>query len=135
MEQSISNPCQWFATGGSYDDIKAFTYEGGKYLYHFSPHDSGISGFDHYMACNVIFFANDEAHAKNILERMFKFHQSCNEDYMKYKGYKHDEILDRRNSNDNYVRIILNEKDKWKVSLAPTNQFFVVGWASNDNIF
>ncbi len=62
----ISNPCNWFINGNETD---AFTYEGGDKLYHFSSVDSKISS---YFSVNVVFFANSEEHALDVITRMFK---------------------------------------------------------------
>jgi len=115
----ISNPCTWFINGG---ETESFTYEGGTKLYHFSPYDNGLSSI---MECNIIFLANDEKHALDVLKRMLKFRLTINE---KYKS------SNSRNSEcaNEYLKAI--EGGRAKVSLAPVNQFYQVGWAENDTI-
>lgn len=117
----ISNPCTWFING---NDEESFTYEGGSILYHFSPHDNGLSGT---MENNVVFFANSEAHARSVLIRMLEFRINTHKKYKKSQG--HDGYRDARIAQaylDNIATIILEP--------APTDQFYVVGWASNDTI-
>jgi hypothetical protein len=135
---SISNPAKWFSGGGSHEHEKEFTFEPGSTLYHFCPSDCGIPGFERHMICNVVLFANDEQHALKIIEDMLNFCLECNrEQNLKYYK-KHPETVEVRehaNSRAKYAYQILQHKHMWKVTLAPTNQFYKVGWASNDTIF
>jgi hypothetical protein len=118
---AISNPCTWFING---HDEESFTYEGGSILYHFSPNDNGLSGT---MENNVIFFANDEDHARDILRRMLEFRMQCE------KKYQADEK--HLSSGRSYLAEgYLKDIDNIKFTLAPINQFYVVGWACNDTI-
>lgn len=98
-----------------------FTYEGGLIAYHFSAHDSKIPRYEHYMGINLLFFANDPEHAKDVLERMLKWS-------IKYRKY---------NSISSYheAQHILNYKDQWVIVEAPMYQFYEVGWAANDTLF
>lgn len=78
------------------------------------------------MEMNVIFFANNIEHAKSVLTRMLKFGLTILNAYdseyrteqYKIKKYNH----------------LLSNSDKWVITEAPLNQFFKVGWASNDYI-
>jgi len=114
----ISNPCNWFING---DETESFTYEGGTKLYHFSPYDNGLSSS---MECNIIFLANDEKHALDVLKRMLKFRLAIDEKYKSSCGNPGDA--------NEYLKAI--EAGLAKVSLAPVNQFYRVGWAENDTI-
>lgn len=127
----ISNPCRWFSGGGDYSNIKEFKYEGGTTMWHFSPHDNGLSST---MECNVIFFANTEAHALDVLKRMLKFRIACA--MKKRKAANSDEFSDRdRNAVENAKKYLAAiEAGEVMLEHVPTNQFFKVGWAVNDNI-
>ncbi len=130
----ISNPCTFFING---DNRKKFTYEGGSTLFHFSPYDNGISAT---LDNNVIFFANDEAHAFDVLIRAFKFAIECKAKYIADKIDKKnvhwEEFLEQAEHESEkfslYVKLL--EEGKIKVTKAPTNQFYIVGWAANDTI-
>lgn len=121
----ISNPCSWFATGGNSEDIVEFIYEGGTYLYHFSPHDNGLSGT---METNIVFFANDEEHARDVFRRMLLCRLDCEEKFLKAEGSSHHRY--GVSKAEGYLACI----DDIKFTLAPVNQFYVVGWACNDTI-
>ena len=130
----ISNPCQWFINGSN---RKEFTYEGGTTLYHFSPNDNNLSRT---MECNVVFFANDEKHALDVLKRMMTFRIKCANEYIeanKDSGSYHSQDFIRRTNDYNsetsaLIRAI--EDGKVQLSIAPVNQFYKAGWACNDNI-
>lgn len=140
----ISNPCSWFSGGGSFGHVKEFTYEGGKYLYHFDCSGdkptkvrTGWSG--NHVSVNVVFFADSVEHARDILKRMLEFHQRCAEAQIQY--YKADinsanaeEFL--RGTDRSYKTCAewLERIDEGIFTLAPTNQLYVVGWAHNDTI-
>lgn len=127
----ISNPSRTFKNGSETVD---FTYEGGSTLYHFSPHDNGLSKS---MEFNTMFLANSEEHALEVLGRLFDFLIKTQSDYIRYakgKQYTHEEVVENA---DYRLRNVLGyqkalKKGKIKVSLAPTNQFFKVSWAAND---
>ena len=70
------------------------------------------------MCMNLIFYANNIEHAINILNKMLLFLLETESEYQQIKMYKD----------------ILNNKNKWKITLAPKNQFFKVGWAWNDTV-
>ena len=128
----ISNPATFFTTGSKQE---SFTYEGGSTLFHFSPHDNGLSRV---MDNNIIFFANDKQHALDVLRRMFEFAIKCEYKRLgiKMQGDEAKYIApathDRANKWAAYLKA-LNE-NKVKVKRAPTNQPFIVGWASNDTL-
>lgn len=121
----ISNPVNSFVNG---NESQEFTYEGGENLWHFSPHGSNLSKT---MEMNVIFFANGADHAMEVLERMMKHVLKC--EGTPYVAL-HEEVVARRNRKVNQMAYLLDNKDKWLLQLAPTNQFYKVGWASNDTI-
>ena len=64
---TICNPCTFFVNG---NDQESFTYEGGKILYHFSP---VRNNFQKHYGMNLVFFANDEKHAIDVIKRMLSF--------------------------------------------------------------
>lgn len=109
----ISNPVTYFING---NETRSFTYEGGEKLWHFAP---SMYNNERYMGVNIIFFADDIEHAKDVLERMFTFALETNKS--EYIG------LER-------FKTILDEKEKWIIVPAPTNQIYKVGWASNDTL-
>lgn len=122
----ISNPASFFING--YEE-KEFIYEGGTTLYHFSPIANKLS---EHMDCNIIFFANDEKHALDVLQRMFKFALECISQYEQNKDAT-DRSVHRKDKFQKFLKA--SEANKIKVSLAPTNQFFKVGWADNDTLY
>ena len=121
----ISNPMKWRAgkrMKKDHNGESSFTYEPGKKLYHFDASDtkptgSNIPGWSHYMGMNLVFFANNEKHAAEIFEAMLKFRLRCGD-----------------SSNFGSARVFLDNKEKWKFTLAPLNQFYQVGWACNDTV-
>lgn len=128
----ISNPCKWFANGGSFDDQVQFLHEGGKTLYHFSPDEEIHPSLDHWIPVNVVFFANSKEHAVEIIERMLKLRMWAQKEYEKYKGYAAD--YETHSVKINLPQLLLDNKDKWVITEAPTNQFYQVGWACNDTL-
>jgi|SRR5882757_1390467 len=140
----ISNPCCWFSGGGSLEDQREFIYEGGKYLYHFDSSGSqrtkvntGWTG--NYVACNVVFFADSVDHARDVFRRMLEFRLKCSiEQSMYYTGNKSSaraaEDLNREDTTYQMYKSWLGRIDEAVFTLAPTNQFFKVGWADNDNL-
>lgn len=121
----LSNPVTVFVSG---NEQKYFKYEGGEKLWHFSPRQCGLSTT---MNTNVVFFADDGKHALDVLTRMFQFMIDGYSVKYKSQNIKMDE---RRDRNLSYMEKILSNKDKWIITLAPTDQFYKVGWASNDTI-
>lgn len=121
----INNPASYFVDGNHTDE---FSYEGGEKLFHFSPKLSGLSKS---MEMNIIFFANDYTHAKEVLKRMFEFAIKC---YSTDYSSMHEDINDRRVGSKNYYKRLLENEDKWIVIPAPTNHVMKVSWASNDTI-
>ena len=71
----ISNPVTFFIND---EETRSFTYEGGSRLFHWSPYESGLSES---MESNVVFFANGEDHARDVLRRMFGFWVERNDLY------------------------------------------------------
>lgn len=132
----ISNPCSWHVDGSN---SKKFIHEGGTQLFHFSPRSNGLSNI---MDMNVIFFANDEQHALNILKRMFEFGIECTIEYLNEKQVKqikaHTDALFIEQAKGRSERLIKYYDallaGNIKLETVPTNQFFVVGWADNDTI-
>lgn len=130
----ISNPCTFFVSGNAQEK---FTYEGGTTLFHFSPNDNSISST---MENNLVFFANNEDHALEVLKRMFQFAILCKAKYLKYLADKKpvhwEEFYERAKKEEprfsSYIKLI--EEGKIKLTKAPSNQFFIVGWASNYTI-
>lgn len=130
----ISNPVTQYAGVGN---RREFTYEGGTKLFHFSPHDNKLSET---LENNVVFFANDEEHALDVLERMFTFMMECalgEEESYTNKRVAHAKEF-QTSAGRRYVKfegyLKALKKGKLKVSEAPTNQFYKVGWASNDTL-
>jgi hypothetical protein len=118
----IGNPARFFINGS---ETRSFTYEGGSTLFHWSPYESGLSTS---MESNVVFFANSEDHARDVLRRLFEFWVECNETYIKTTE-------DRFNSAETEaLRHYLTIMDQMKISPAPVNQFYEVGWADNDTL-
>lgn len=132
FKDMISNPCCWYING---NETRQFTYEGGDKLYHFSSVDSGINS--HYTV-NVVFFAISEEHALFVLIRMLKFALDIRTRYgeRKYLEHTHEELLSRNDQRIKAIQEVLEylNAGKGKITLAPTNQFFKVGWAYNDTI-
>lgn len=122
----ISNPCSWFINGSTGE---SFVYEGGTTLFHFCPNDNGL---EKHMVANLIFFANDEKHALNVLERMFKFRIECAKKYSEY-AIKNQTYNLYSNAIKMYKEwLAALENGKVKVTKAPLNQFYKVGWSSGD---
>ena len=136
----ISNPVRFFAGGGSVEDSLEFTYEGGSKLFHFCPADNNLTS---HMVCNVIFFANDENHARDVLIRMFEFAIDCirkqAEYYIsmtKYPETMREFVVIEEDKKYHEFKSYLDAiKDgRARPVPAPTNQFYKVGWAFNDTI-
>ncbi len=132
---TISNPASVFVTGS---DRENFEYEGGSTLYHFSPRDNELSK---YMGMNIVFFADSEEHGLNVLRRMLVFYFYCAGKYHAYQEkagrQPHGEWFRKQNQEmidtaTEYIFAIDN--GNVKLSLAPTNQVYKVGWASNDTL-
>lgn len=81
------------------------------------------------MEMNVVFFADDGEHALDVVERMIKF--MLNVDYSKET---HPEVLEMKRAQHNRYLHLLDNKEKWIVTLAPKNQVYKVGWAANDTV-
>lgn len=130
----ISNPARFFVSGS---DTKSFTYKGGSKVYHFSPHDNKLSRT---MENNIILFADDENHGLQILKELFRFAINCKSEYIKHnKGSKRahvDEFIEEAQKEESkfyeYIKAI--DAGKIKLTLAPTDQVYEVGWAFNDTI-
>lgn len=124
----ISNPCRWQVTNRGDREV-LFIHEGGPKLFHFSPGSEVHEMFDRWIPINVIFFAENKKHATEIVERMIKFRLKCFDEYKKKAGHV-DPYHNREPA-----EVILAAKDKWIITEAPMDQFYKVGWASNDYIF
>lgn len=130
----ISNPATFFTSGGTQ---KSFTYEGGSTLYHFSPNDNNLSTS---MENNVIFFANDESHGLEVLLNMLQFAIDCKAEYIAKKSGSEDihseEFLERAKEEMKRFQMYIEaiNQGKVKLTLAPTNQFYMVAWACNDTL-
>lgn len=141
----ISNPCTWFSGGGSFDDMVEYTYgdpdvaECPKYLWHFSP---CINKLSEHMDNNIVWFANDVETAMSILKRMCIFRMGVAKRQMEYHGVPKPGIYEAGNrySNEEYAYHIyesyfnLIESGKCIITMVIPNQFFKVGWASNDTL-
>ncbi len=130
----ISNPCRWYING---DEREAFIYEGGSTLYHFSPYENKLSK---YRDCNIVFFADNEKHALDVLRRLFQFRIDVSKKYR--ENVKDQSVWDELTikdlcsyNNDRAIKYLdAVVKGKVKVEKAPTNQIYSVGWATNDTI-
>lgn len=130
----ICNPATIFITGS---ERKEFTFAGGKYLYHFSPRNNGLSD---YMNNNLVFFADSEGHALIILRGLCHFRIRCSKEYTEWtkqhRHYSNEYADDQRDKivamYQGYLDAI--EAGQVKIELAPTDQMYMVGWASNDTI-
>jgi hypothetical protein len=116
---AITNPASVY-TGKGKTRFKKFTFEPGTKLYHFSPHDSGIPGYERYMSLNIVFLANSKKHAEKILVDLCRWY--IDNQYKNPTGTDNPEH-------------ILAHIDKWKIVPAPTNQFYKATWADNDTLF
>lgn len=126
-----TNPCTWFGAGGSYKDQESFIYEGGKHLWYFAPGtEIDEKKFKNCIPISIIFWADNPDHAKNVLERMLKFRLEVHERHVEYeKGNYYNP-----GGYEGLAELLLSNKDKWIIEEAPVNQFYEVGWASNDTI-
>lgn len=126
----VSNPATFFING---QDARSFTYEGGAMLFHWSPYASGLSTS---MESNVIFFANDVDHARDVLRRLFEFWIKCNTKYVKYKHNQNDRhgLAANAESEIKVLNHYLANMGQMVISEVPTNQFYKVSWASNDGL-
>ena len=102
-------------------DIR-FTHEGGSNLYHFCANECGLTE-KHYNPTNVVFFANSEEHALEILKRFFT-------EYLKY--YEENTYSLYTDHIRALIQHYLENFDKVRVTLAPKNGFMNVAWAGND---
>lgn len=138
----ISNPCSWFATGGSREDERQFTYEGGTHLYHFDcsgdkPDAIRTGWTGNWIPVNVIFFANSVEHARDVFKRMLEFRlETLVQNMQYYKGNitAAEHFLAIADSWYRRCKEWLTRIDEAVFTLAPTNQFFKVNWACNDLI-
>lgn len=126
VNEMISNPFRWAPKKGMKPDddwgMVAFTYKPGKRVYHFDASDcdptgSHIPGWEHYMGLNIILFADSKKHAAEIFEAALKFRLKC-----------------EKSVNYGDAQVILDNKHKWKFTIAPRNQVYHVGWAANDTL-
>lgn len=131
----ISNPISFFAGGSGRDSLRDFTYTPGHKLYHFSPNDNQLSNT---MEHNLIFFANDEDHARQIFKDMCEFVLDCltaqAKHYRETRSPNNEEFLVRDKYTFERFSIYLEKVDTIRFTEAPINQFYKVGWAVNDTI-
>lgn len=130
----ISNPFNFCVNNTKKEK---FTYKGGSKLFHFSPYDNGLSVS---MENNLIFFADDEQHALTILRDAFQFACVCNMKFQRslnntssihYMEFQ-EEAKKENKKYQSYIDAIA--AGKIKLTEAPTNQFYIIGWADNDTI-
>jgi len=128
----INNPCTWSTSSSS---SESFTYEGGSTLFHFSPNRDGLSNA---MDTNIAFFADDEAHALDVLKRMFEFRIKCANEYIDsvaqssdYHGFKERHVEARK-----MAEKCLKALNDGRVTVTPvrTTQILKVSWAGNDTV-
>ena len=137
----ICNPVSYFINGNS---TREFTHEGGHTLYHFCPYDCGLSSS---MEDNVVFFADSEQDALRVLKAAWEFGLAKCAEYEEYqktreRKYKlvtvaEETILERTKHTVDKLHRYLHalQVGRVKVTKAPVNQFYVVGWAGNDTCF
>lgn len=132
MKPSISNPCKWFISGN--DQIE-FKHGGGSTPYHFCSVDSGFT--THY-AINVLFFADNPAHAKVVLLAMLAKNVEAADKYIKRllpaKDRRVKEFRQRYEYRAKLALEIINAPEKIIITEAPRDQFYTIGWADNDTI-
>ena len=132
----VSNAAKWFVSGS---EEKEFTYEGGNEVYNFCPNDYGLESS---MCNNIIFFANDDAHAVDILKRLFKFAIECRKKYLLSRASvkENDTSVYLKKLNDNSIKKLnrylkcVKSRD-FKPSKVEKNFISKVGWANNDTCF
>lgn len=130
----ISNPISLFVDGNT---RRRFVHEGGPNLWHFSPKANGLSSI---MDCNIVFFAGDRLHALDVLKQMFEFVIECSEVYAKQR--RNSRQYSAESLRANAIKKIAKyqswlealEQGKIMIVIAPTDQFYKVGWADNDTI-
>lgn len=108
----ITNPAKVYK--GNVEQL--FTYEGGSTLYHFCPYDHGLSSTFEF---NIIFLANDDSHARSVLDRLLVF-------YLANCGPRRIRMF------QDWLRA--TRSGEVSPTLAPTNQVYEVGWADNDTL-
>ena len=129
----ISNPATFFISGS---DKISFIYNPGKHLYHFSPNDNNLNK---HMGFNIVFFADNEAHGLSILKKLFNFIIRAKAKYLHDQSGKEAHYMEFKSKAEN-VQSEINEylkalnKGKIKLTKAPMNQVFKVGWACNDTL-
>lgn len=134
----IANPATFFTSSSEY---RSFTYEGGAKLFHWSPYGSGLSTS---MESNVMFFANDVDHARDVLRRLLEFWIECNDLYIAHEQESDKKrrvavndyhgFVSAKEAETRVLRRYLTVLDKMKFNEVPTNQFYKVSWASNDDL-
>lgn len=117
----MNNPARFFINGSK---KREFTYEGGRYLYLFSPCDNKLSDS---AEREILFFANSERHALDVLRRLFKFALRCYATYERYaskSGHEGTQWLGNSAVADfgGYLKAL--EAGTIKVSRAPRNQVY-----------
>lgn len=123
---SIANPVNEFIDG---NNQRAYTFKAGAKAYHFSPNASGLSQV---MDCNILFFADDEDHAREILKGMFEHIIDCLE---KLEASERGKNSYRGESGTKGVAAkYLAGIDQWVITEASLDQIFKVSWADNDRV-
>jgi len=121
---SISNPVVNIA-----NRRLKYTHEPkGDRLWHFSPNQCGLSNS---MEMNIMFFSGNGKEALEDVHKMLLFMVEPPERDI---AFSHPELVQRNSWETEYVENLIANKDKWIVTLVPKNQFFKVGWASNDTV-
>lgn len=117
----ISNPFYQYGSSNS----KPFVYEFKKEAIPFHIY----LGRESYVDMNLLCFAVDESHAKSILIEAVK--RSVKEGVHNQESA--ERILYFLQTGENPADS--NRKYRLIIEPAPVNQFYRIGWASNDNIF
>lgn len=89
------------------------------------------------MENNVIFFANSIGNARAKLRAMFEFMIESEQLYRaKSNEGIHKEEFDMKSSHtEKRFAGYLENIETIKITKAPTNQFYKVGWADNDKLY
>ena len=150
-----SNPCNWFVNGSKEEQFTHPHLMGAKPFY-VNVYGKGKSGGG-WIPISILVFADCEDNVKMLLRNAIDSRIECLKKYKAHYGNKEyktmtdDELLDADESRVAFavkVKKLLDgeeiiEKTKngneyryyLTIVKAPTNQFYKVGWASNDIIF
>jgi len=129
-----SNAINPFING---NETRPFEYEGGEALYTWCPYSYNLSTT---LECNIIFFADNLEHARQVLIRAFEHVINANNDYDKTVDpeRRHAAEFKSRNARQTerclgYIEAI--NSGKADPTLAPRTQILKTAWAANDTIF